>query len=172
MISDLLQPALPVWNLLLRAVVVYLAVLILLRLAGKRQLAQMSPTEFVAILLVSNAVQNAMNGGDNSLGGGLVLAVVLIAVSRTISWLTYRYGRARLVFEGSPTLIVYRGRPIRDHMAREHLAPSELRALLREQGFERLRDVHSAVLEADGHLSVIRAAAGRRGRGRPDPLDD
>jgi len=160
--ANLLHLTVPGPELLIRAVVVYLAVLLLLRIAGKRQLAQMSPTEFVAILLVSNAVQNSMNGGDNSLTGGLILAVALIAGSRAISWLTYRFRRARVLFEGTPTLMVYRGRAVEASLAREHLALSELRALLREQGFERVEDVHSAVLEADGHLSVIRMGAARR----------
>ena len=77
-------------NLIVRAGVVYIAVLILLRISGKRQMGQMGATEFVAILLISNAVQNAMNGGDNSLIGGLLLAVVLVGLSTLISFLTYR----------------------------------------------------------------------------------
>src|SRR3954471_2001681 len=99
-------PDIPILDLILRAVVVYLAVLLLLRISGKRQLGQMGPTEFVAILLISNAVQNAMNGGDNSLLGGLILAVVLILMSTVISVLTFRSGAFRAIFEGTPRLLV------------------------------------------------------------------
>src|SRR4051812_40732772 len=96
---------LPVINLITRAVVVYLSVLILLRISGKRQLGQMGATEFVAILLISNAVQNAMNGGDNSLMGGLILAAVLIVLSTLISFLTYKSSVFSAIFEGTPTLL-------------------------------------------------------------------
>jgi len=160
---DLFTLSLPVWNLVLRGVVVYLSVLFILRIAGKRQLAQMSPTEFVAILLISNAVQNAMNGGDNSLVGGLILAVVIIITSWSISVLTYRHRQVRQLFEGTPTLMVYKGKVVSRNMDREHLGLSELRALLREQGIHDLEDIHSAVLEADGHLSLIRRADFKKG---------
>src|SRR6185436_11934864 len=97
-------------NLIVRAVVVYLAVLILLRISGKRQLGQMGATEFVSVLLISNAVQNSMNGGDNSLSGGILLAAVLIILSSAISYLTYRSRVFRSIFEGIPTLLVHHGR--------------------------------------------------------------
>src|ERR1700729_4196967 len=86
-------------NFIIRAVVVYLSVLILLRISGKRQMGQMGATEFVAILLISNAVQNSMNGGDNSLLAGLLLAAVLIALSSGISFLTYRSKFFSTIFE-------------------------------------------------------------------------
>src|SRR5678809_648117 len=90
MLQNLVDLHLSPLNLIIRAVVVYLAVLILLRISGKRQLGQMGATEFVAILLISNAVQNSMNGGDNSLTGGLILATVLIALSSLVALMTYR----------------------------------------------------------------------------------
>src|SRR3954470_17889269 len=96
-------------NLIVRAIVVYLAVLILLRISGKRQLGQMGATEFVAILLISNAVQNAMNGGDNSVIGGLLLAGVLVGLSALISYLTYRSRWFSSIFEGTPTLLIHKG---------------------------------------------------------------
>src|SRR3954452_19507967 len=110
--QNLMGLSLPIENLVLRGTVVYLAVIVLLRISGKRQLAQMGATEFVAILLISNAVQNAMNGGRNSLLGGLLLAVVLITLSWAISWATFRNRRARALFEGSPRLLIHRGKPL------------------------------------------------------------
>src|SRR3954470_21785304 len=92
-------------NLIVRAIVVYLAVILLLRISGKRQLGQMGATEFVAVLLISNAVQNSMNGGDNSLLGGLLLAAVLIGISSLITVLTFRSHRFRMIFEGTPSLL-------------------------------------------------------------------
>lgn len=146
----------PILNLTVRAVCVYLAVLWLLRISGKRQMGQMGATEFVAILLISNAVQNAMNGGDNSLGGGLWLAAILILISTLISYLTYRSRFFSMLFEGTPTLVVHEGKIVRKNLNRERLSVQELQALLRKQGIDYVHDLKSAVLEADGTLSVIR----------------
>src|ERR1043165_1803854 len=88
-LHELFVPSLPLWSLVLRSVIVYLAVLFLLRLSGKRQGANLGTSELVALLLISNAVQNAMNGGDNSLTGGLVLAAVLMLLSFGCAVLTY-----------------------------------------------------------------------------------
>ena len=145
-------------NLALRAVVVYLSVLLLLRISGKRQIGQMGATEFVAILLISNAVQNSMNGGDNSLVGGLVLAAVLVGLSSLISYLTYRSRFFSRLFEGTPTLLIHHGQMIAKHLRHEQMSESELRTLLRKQGLHDLRDIDNAVLEADGTLSVTRTS--------------
>jgi uncharacterized membrane protein YcaP (DUF421 family) len=143
-------------NLVIRAVVVFLAVLLLLRISGKRQLGQMSATELVAILLISNAVQNAMNAGDNSLLGGLILAAVLIFLSWLISLLTYSYPRMSAIFEGTPTLLIHKGSPLTKNLSKERMPISELKTLLRKQGIHHFKDVQTAILEADGTLSVTR----------------
>lgn len=156
MIDNLFHFEIPVLNLLLRGFIVYVIVLILVRLSGKRQIGQMGATEFVAILLISNAVQNSMNGGDNSLVGGLLSAVVIIVLSIAISYLTYRSRLFSAIFEGTPTLLVHRGKIIPTHMAKERLSESELRALLRKQGVHNLHEIQTAILEADGTLSVTK----------------
>lgn len=156
MLEQLLRLDIPASNLILRATVVYLAVLILLRIGGKRQIGQMGATEFVAILLISNAVQNAMNGGDNSLGGGLLLAFVLVAISTLISYLTYKSQLLSSVFEGTPTLLVHKGRILGKNLARERLRESELKSLLRKQGVHDLREVETAILEADGTFTITK----------------
>lgn len=140
-------------NLGVRALVVYVFVLLLIRLSGKRQLAQMSVTEFVAILLISNAVQNSMNGGDNSLAGGLLLSAILIATSTGISYLTYRWQLFRTIFEGTPTLLVHEGKMVHKNLQRERMSESELRSQLRQHGFKNLSELQTVILEADGHLS-------------------
>src|SRR5476649_424670 len=95
-------------NLCIRALAVYVWVLLLMRVSGKRQIGQMGATEFVAILLISNSVQNSMNGGDNSLTGGMILAAVLIFISWGINVLSYRYRNVQRVFEGTPTLLIHK----------------------------------------------------------------
>lgn len=144
-------------NLAVRAVVVYLAVLVLLRISGKRQMGQMGATEFVAILLISNAVQNSMNGGDNSLVGGLVLAIVLVTLSSLISFLTYKSRLFSSIFEGAPTLLIHQGHIIKRHLAQERMSETELKTLLRKRGLHQISEIQDAVLEADGTLSVTRA---------------
>lgn len=119
-------------------------------------MGQMSATEFVAILLISNAVQNSMNGGDNSLVGGLILASILISLSWGISWLTFRYRKAKHLFEGTPTLLIHRGKVIEKHLLQERMPHSELMMLLRKQGIHDIHEVNSAVLESDASLSVTK----------------
>lgn len=154
--ENLMTPNVPVVNLIVRGLVVYLSVVILLRVSGKRQMGQMGATEFVAILLISNAVQNSMNGGDNSLTGGLVLACVLIVLSASISYLTFRSSMFRKVFEGTPTLVIRDGKLIEKNLYRESLSEPELHALLRKQGVHHLSEISLAILESDGTLSITR----------------
>ncbi|MGZ3743920.1 MAG: DUF421 domain-containing protein [Pseudobdellovibrionaceae bacterium] len=143
-------------NLIIRGFVVYLAVLILLRISGKTQLGQMGATEFVAILLISNAVQNSMNGGDNSLIGGLLLALVLVSLSSLISYLTYKSRFFSAIFEGTPTILVHKGKIIPQNLAKEQMNEGELKTLLRKQGLHSISEINAAILEADGTLSVTK----------------
>ena len=156
MMYDLTHVSVSFTDLTIRAVVVYLAVLLLLRVSGKRQLGQMSAIELVALLLISNAVQNAMNAGDNSLVGGVWLAAVLIFLSWLISWLGYRNKNLRLIFEGAPTLLMHRGKTIPSALAKERINLSELITMLRKQGIHHLHEVHSAILESDGTLTLVK----------------
>src|SRR5947208_10309477 len=108
-LRELLIPPVRYWSLVLRSVIVYIAVLMLLRLSGKRQVANLGTSELVALLLISNAVQNSMNGGDNSLTGGLVLAAVLMVMSFILAALTYFSRDWERFIQGRPTLLIHRG---------------------------------------------------------------
>ena len=154
--SQLWSPSLPLLHFVIRGAVVYAAVLILLRLGGKRQIAQMGRGEFVALLLISNAVQNSMNGGDNSISGGLLLASVIVGLSILLSIATYRSRRLESLIEGRPTLLIHNGEILQDNLARERLNVHELMAMLRRQGIHSLGDIFQAILESDGLLNVIR----------------
>jgi uncharacterized membrane protein YcaP (DUF421 family) len=154
--QSLFHMSMPAIEFVIRAASVYVFILLALRLAGKRQMAQMSPTEFVAILLVSNAVQNSMNGGDNSLLGGFILATVLVVSSTLISYLTFRSRRLRKIFEGNPTLLIHNGSRLEAHLRHERITHSELKSMLRRQGIHDLKEVHEAVLEPDGNFSVTK----------------
>lgn len=119
-------------------------------------MGQMAPTEFVAILLISNAVQNSMNGGDNSLVGGLLLAFVLVSVSNVIAYLTYKNRFFSSVFEGTPTLLVHKGKIVSKNLRSERMTETELMVLLRKQGLHSLHEIETAILEADGTLSATK----------------
>ena len=154
--ANLSAISLPAENFIVRAVVVYLVILFLLRFSGKRQVGQMSAVEFVVVMLLSNAVQNSMNGGDNSLAGGLILACVLVAMSWLISNLNFRFKGFRHVVLGVPTLLIHKGVLIEESMKRERIARIDLATLLRKQGIHHFHEVYTAILESDGSLSVTK----------------
>jgi uncharacterized membrane protein YcaP (DUF421 family) len=151
-------PSLPFAHILIRAAVVYVFVLLLLRLSGKRQIGQMGPAEFVALLLVSNAVQNSMNGGDNSITAGLALAAVIMIMSGVIGWLSYRSKRIADFVQGRPVMLIYKGEILDRNLTKSRVALRELHVMLRHQGFEELKGIHEAILEANGTLSVIKTS--------------
>src|SRR5947209_13811602 len=146
----------PWWHLVVRSAVVYVAVLWLLRVGGKRQVGQLNVAQFAALLLISNAVQNSMNGGDNSITGGLISAAVLIVLSYFFSFLAYHSKDWENFIQGSPTLLIHHGRLIHANLRRELMSIRELRVLLRKQGVHDLADVEEAVLESDGFISITR----------------
>ena len=111
----------PAWNIVLRTAVIYLVILIGLRLTGKREIGQMTVFDLVMLLLIANAVQNAMVGPDASLAGGIIAAVVLLVLNVAVARLGLRWPRLRRIVEGSPTLLVLHGEVVADHMRREGL---------------------------------------------------
>lgn len=119
--DNLWTPGIPWWHLIIRASVVFVAIVFLLRLSGKRQVGQMGIAQFVALLLISNAVQNAMNGGDNSLTGGLILASVLIVLSYLFEVVTYGSKTMENLIQGRPTLLIHQGKILSKHLKRELL---------------------------------------------------
>jgi uncharacterized membrane protein YcaP (DUF421 family) len=151
----MLTLAIPAWNIVLRTAAVYLAILLGLRLAGKREIGQMTVFDLVVLLLIANAVQNAMVGPDTSLTGGILAAAVLLALNAIVAWLRLRWPRLRRLVEGSPTLLVLHGEVIADHLRREGLDEETLEAVVREHGVADLSEVEMAVLEIDGSISVI-----------------
>jgi uncharacterized membrane protein YcaP (DUF421 family) len=146
----------PIWVFILRAVLVYVVILFLLRLSGKRQIGQMGAAEFVSILLISNAVQNSMNGGDNSIIAGVVMAVVLMMIARVFQIGSYRSRKLMYFIQGRPRLLMHNGEVLKENLKAELLTIQDLKRLLRRQGVPHLHDVHQAVLESDGSLSIIR----------------
>ena len=145
----------PLWQIAVRALVVYAAVFLGLRLMGKRQLGQMTVFDLVVILLISNAVQNAMVGPDTSVQGGITAAFVLLALNFIVSRARLFNARWGRLVEGTPTLLVKDGKVIRQNLRREGLEPEEIDMAIREHGMERVSEVRVAYLEPDGSISVV-----------------
>jgi len=146
--------AVPWWEFLLRGTVVYLFLIVLLRLTGKRQVGQLAPFDLVLLLVLSNAVQNSMNGGDNSLVGGLISATTLVAANWLVSLSTYKSKTLAALIEGRPQLLVHNGTLYEDVLRRAKLTHHELNSALRQSGCACVNDVHTAVLENNGTISV------------------
>jgi uncharacterized membrane protein YcaP (DUF421 family) len=139
----------------LRTLIVYFALLLAMRLAGKREVGQLKPFDLVTLLIISNALQNAMVGPDSSLVGGLTAAGVILGVNYVVSALRSRYAAAQQLFEGSPSLIVHDGKFVADHMRREGLSEADVLQAMREHGVDDLSQVKDAVLEVDGSISIV-----------------
>ena len=152
---NILVPDISIAEKLLRSVAVYTFLLIAFRLCGKRQLGQLSAFDLVVLLIISNVVQNAVIGNDNSLGGGLIGATTILLLNLLVAYVTFRFRRADRVIEHSPTVLVRHGRILRDNLRRERPGPRDLRAALRHHGVVSIRDIRYAFLEEDGHVSVI-----------------
>jgi uncharacterized membrane protein YcaP (DUF421 family) len=139
----------------LRSSVVYLVILIGFRLAGKRHLSQLSLVDFALVLLVSNAVQNAMVGNDVTLEGGLVAAASLIVLNVILTKVLFKDGTLAHWVAGEPRLLVRNGRAVMSNMDRENIRIEELEEQIREHGIADISAVRAAILEVDGSISII-----------------
>lgn len=148
------------WSIVARTLIVYGALLVGLRLAGKRELGQMTPFDLVVILLIANAVQNAMVGPDTSVTGGLIAAAVLVTANYGLARARERVPFLRRAVEGMPTLLINDGRFVTEHLQQEGLDEDMVLMAIREHGIADVGDVRMAVLETDGSISIVPANAG------------
>jgi uncharacterized membrane protein YcaP (DUF421 family) len=160
----LLVPDVTIAEKVVRSVVIYVFFLLVFRVMGKRQVGQLTPFDLVLLLIISNVVQNAAIGNDNSLGGGLIGAVAILVVNSVFVEATYRSKRLRHLLEPYPTILIHDGRILDEHLRRERLTLDDLKAALRRNGVVEASDVHFAVLEGNGGISVIPYPS----RSRPD----
>jgi len=152
---DLFALAMPWWEFILRAVVVYVVVLGMVRLSGKRPLGQITPFDVLLVVLLGNAVQNALLGTDTSLGGGLLLAATLILLNYGVGWVSTRSRRIERLVEGEPVVIARDGRLFDAVLRREQVTRADLEAAMRQQGGLGVEDVELALLEINGHITII-----------------
>jgi uncharacterized membrane protein YcaP (DUF421 family) len=146
----------PVVEKVLRPIIVYFFLVVALRVFGKRELAQLNPFDLVVLRSLSNTVQNAIIGNDNSLTGGLIGAFSLLAVNYLVVRFLFRHRRLDEVFEGEPTVLIEHGQIIEQALASELLTTVELMTVLHRQGFDSLGEVERCVLEPGGTFYIQR----------------
>jgi uncharacterized membrane protein YcaP (DUF421 family) len=151
---DLFHPGIPIIEKVLRTVIVYAFLIVGLRLAGKRELSQLNPFDLVVLLLLANTVQNAIIGNDDSLAGGIVGGATLLLVNGILIRTLFHYRKLDTV-EGSPDVLVERGKPNDEALERALITHAELAAAARRQGIERLEDVDTCRLETGGALTFV-----------------
>ena len=149
-----LVPAVNVLELVVRGVVVYAALLIVLRVFGKREVGQFTLYDLVFVLLVSNALQPAMTGPDTSLVGGLVLIVALVAANFVVGRLD-RLMAFHRIFRSAPAVLIKDGKPMPETLEREGITEDEVEMAIREHGVDDMKEVKLGVLEPDGSISIV-----------------
>jgi len=152
---DMLHLGLPVLEKILRPVLVYAFLVVGLRLAGKRELAQLNPFDLVVLLTLSNTVQNAIIGDDNSVTGGILGASTLLLVNAVVVRFLYGHAKLERLVEGDPDVLIEDGRVRTDRLRTELITLPELEAAAHRQGFGSLDDVDRAVLEPSGTISFL-----------------
>lgn len=146
--------AVPWWELILRGLVVYFALLFLLRITGKRQIGQLSPFDLILLLLISEAVQNAIVADDKSIIGGLIAVVTLIGINYLVGLATFKNKRVETFMEGRPQVIIHDGKIFEDVMNEARLTQQELHSAMRHQGYFEVKEVKLAILEPNGTVSI------------------
>ncbi len=145
----------PYLNISIRAFTVYLFIILALRLFGKKELAQLSVIDLVFILLISNAVQNAMVGENTSLEGGLLAAGVLFLTNFILKYAIHRFSSINKLLQGEPIMLIYKGKIQHKNLEKAGLSLQELEAAIREHGIGVIANVDLAMLEIDGNISVL-----------------
>ncbi len=153
-LADVFVMGAPLLEKIMRPAMVYLFLVVFLRIFGKRELAQLNPFDLVVLLSLSNTVQNAMIGNDNSVSGGLVGAFTMLLINYLVVRFLFRHRRLDQIFEGTPTTLIEHGRLKTEALAKELLTEAEVLAMAHRQGFASLDEIESCVLEPGGGFSI------------------
>ncbi|UOE99743.1 DUF421 domain-containing protein [Bdellovibrio reynosensis] len=147
---------LPWWEFVLRAWAVYFFLVVILRVLGRRQIGEFSPFDLIVLLLLSDAVQNSLIGGDESLAGGLIVVTTLLLTEYGIGWLTFKFKPVSSIIEGEPKRLIENG-VINEKLRKdEHLSDNDLKEALRAKGVANPKEVLLAMIETNGHITVIK----------------
>ncbi len=153
--KDMFILGLPLLEKILRPIIVYLFLIVSLRLSGKRELVQLNPFDLVVLLTLSNTVQNAIIGDDNSVSGGLIGATSLLLINYLVVRFLYGHSKLEQIVEGQSDVLVENGKVQPARLKKELITTSQLEAAARKQGFDSLREVDKCILEPGGTLSFV-----------------
>ncbi len=153
--KDMFVITLPILEKILRPVIVYVFLVVMLRLSGKRELVQLNPFDLVVLLTLSNTVQNAIIGDDNTVSGGLLGATSLLAMNYLTVRFLYKHKKLDQIVEGKSDILIESGKVRPEHLKKELITPAQLEAAARKQGFSSLSEVDQCILEPGGTLSFI-----------------
>ncbi len=151
--------AMPWWEFIARAAIVYIALMLMVRISGKRTIGQFTPFDLLVVMLLSEGVSNSLVGEDNSVAGGLIVAGTLIALNLAMAMASARSKKLETLIEGSPVLIARDGQVFHQVLKREHIGQGDLEKTLRENDCE-LQDMRCAFLEIDGSISIMKRCPG------------
>ena len=154
--SDAFDLSMPWWHYLLRACVVYFVLLAMIRVSGKRSMGQFTSFDMLLVVLLGNAVQNALLGTDTTVGGGLILAATLIALNWGVGYVSSRSDRAERLFEGVPVVLARDGHVYREILKRELVSRADFHKAMRENDCAEVDQIGLAVLETNGHITILR----------------
>lgn len=152
--ADLWQLSAPWWHFVLRAVVIYLLVMVLMRVSGKRAIGQFTPFDMILLILLGNAVQNGINGGDNSITGAVIMAATLIVLNYGMAYFSARSRRFRHAIEGSPRVLAENGRVDREALRRELVSKEDFLYAMHQAGCSDVSYIRKATLEVNGHITI------------------
>ena len=154
--SDAFDLSMPWWHYLLRACVVYFVLLAMIRMSGKRSMGQFTSFDMLLVVLLGNAVQNALLGTDTTVGGGLILAATLIALNWGVGYVSSRSDRAERLFEGVPVVLARDGHVYREILKRELVSRADFHKAMRENDCAEVDQISLAMLETNGHITILR----------------
>ena len=152
--AHLFTPEISLIEKIIRPILVYFFLVVLLRVFGKRELAQLNPFDLVVLLSLSNTVQNAIIGNDNSVSGGMIGAITLLVTNYIVVRFLFRHRRLDEVIEGKPATLIKDGHVCRSELTRELITKAELQTVIRRQGFEGIHEIDSCVLEPGGAFII------------------
>lgn len=145
----------PILDVIIRSSIIYLCIVLGIRLFGKREIAQLSIIDLVFILLISNAVQNAMVGDNTTVWGGIIAGGTLFILHYLLQTLFFKSRKLSELIQGDPIMLIYSGKVLHKHLTKAKISMDELEAAVREHGVQSIADVNLAVLETDGNISVL-----------------
>lgn len=153
---DIWLPDIPVWEIILRSLAVFFFLLLILRISGKRDVGEMSPSDLILLLLLSANVHTSLSGADKSISGGLIGALVLVTANHLLNRFAFKSRKFEKILKGHPEVIIFKGQPQREVMKKHLLSDMQLSVAIRKEGAESFQEVLLAVLEPDGSISVFK----------------